>query len=118
MQITPPPSVDDHNVESLRRTNRANGEVKQTPAVDPAPRVDAGERSGEKGVYRGPERRRAERRQGDRRSRRDPVLLDTRAPDDRRKRLRRRSDREAVARDARSGGPGTTPRRRGVDLMG
>lgn len=118
MQITPPPPVDDHGVESLRRTNRQNGEVKQTPAVDPTPRVSAGERSGADAVYRGPERRRGERRQANRRRRRDPVLLDTRTPDDRRKRLRRREDREAAARDARSGTPDGTGPRRGVDLMG
>jgi hypothetical protein len=112
MQISPP--VEGYNTQNARTGGVLREQAEQVNAVEPRPAVDPDRRAGaEPGqpAYTGRERRRDQRREGERRAGGVAVLLDTRAQRERRQRERRRDVRQESAPSVLEH---TSPR--GVDL--
>lgn len=103
MDITPP--ADDKGLRRLKLDNE-KGEVKQTSAVSPYPRIESSEERHEPHPPVTLERRTQQRRRKERRQFDMETAYDTRSDDERRKDKRRVADRNAAAKsedDASSG---------------
>lgn len=123
MKIAPP--ADDAHLDLLVRRNRSDAAVPISQQVEPIARPEnlTTEESARNPERPPVERRQGgDRRQGDRRRRDQDVLLDTRAPQERRRQLRRREDRERLAAQASPDAPEEAPEeapapRRGIDVF-
>lgn len=103
MDITPP--GDDKGLQRLKLDNE-KGEVKQTGAVAPYPRIESSEERHEPRPPLLRERRKHQRRTHERRQYDMETEFDTRSGDERRKTRRRAADQTAAAKspeDASSG---------------
>jgi hypothetical protein len=96
MDITPP--GDDKGVRRLKLENE-KGEVKETSAVAPYPRIESSEERHEPRLPLRLERRKHQRRGSERRRTDRRTGYDTRSHEERRKRLRRAADHHAQQRN-------------------
>ena len=94
MHITPP--ADDYGLQKLRKAD-SNAEVKETPKLEPYPRVEALTERHERKEPMIAERRARERRQRKRRQIEEKTILNTRGEHERRTRDRREDDQTAAA---------------------
>jgi hypothetical protein len=92
---------DDLGLQRLKSENTQPATARAVTAVTPVPAEQADQPHPRPPQQRrtAGEQRKGERRRGERRSKRDPVLLDTRAPQDRRH-TRDRRDEEAETQPA------------------